>query len=287
MSTLRDLRRRIRSVEGTQQITRAMEMVAAAKLRKAQTRLESARPYASKMQAMLDNLVPKAASLTHPLFEKREVKKVGLVVITSDRGLCGSYNNNVIHATDKFLRKYQKDQVVLTVVGRRGHSYYSRRPWEIAKKYLGLGGTMDLVQVRNITNYLVDLFRSGKADEIYLIYTKFISVVTYKVTMEKFLNIESEAKARGGERSVDYIFEPNPQQIFSSLLPSYCLTRIQMALAEAFASEHGSRMLSMGAATKNAEEMIQHLTLVRNKLRQASITKEMLEITTGAEALKG
>ena len=144
-----------------------------------------------------------------------------------------------------------------------------------------------MAEVKNITNDLVKLFLSKEVDEIHFIYTKFLSAVTYKVTTEKFLNIESHDKDEGKEGFVDYIFEPDPQKIFASLLPNYCMTRIQMALAESFASEHSSRMISMSAATKNAEEMIDHLTLVMNKMRQASITKEMLEITTGAEALKG
>ncbi len=287
MATLRDLRRRIRSVQGTQQITKAMEMVAAAKLRKAQTRVESSRPYASKMHAMLDNLTQATATLTHPLFEKREVKKVGLVVVTSDRGLCGSYNHNVIHEADKFLKEFEKDKVVLTIIGRKGYTYYLKKPWEIRLKYLGLGGDLNLAQVKNITNDLVNLFLSKEVDGIHFIYTRFLSAVTYKVTTVKFLNIESHVKDEGKEGFVDYIFEPDPQKIFSSLLPNYCMTRVQMAVAESFASEHSSRMISMGAATQNAEEMMEHLTLVMNKLRQASITKEMLEITTGAEALKG
>jgi F-type H+-transporting ATPase subunit gamma len=287
MATLRDLRRRIKSVQGTQQITKAMEMVAAAKLRKAQAKVESSRPYAAKMQAMLDNLTRAAASIDHPLFEKREINKVGLVVITSDRGLCGSYNHNVIHKADEFIRNYQKDQVDLIVVGKKGYTYYSKRACEIRLKYLGLGGELNLAQIKNITNDLVNLFLSKEVDEIYFTYTRFFSAVNYRVTAEKFLNIESQVKDEGQKAVVDYIFEPDPEKIFSSLLPNYCMTKVQMALSESFASEHGSRMISMGAATKNAEEMIEHLTLVMNKLRQATITKEMLEITTGAEALKG
>ncbi len=287
MSTLRDLRRRIRSVQGTQQITKAMEMVAAARLRRAQSKVESSRPYASKMQAMLDNLTQASASLTHPLFEKREVKKAGLVVVTSDRGLCGSYNNNVIHKADEFLKSYERGEIALIMIGRKAYRHYLRREWEIRQTYLGLGGDVDLTQVKNITNDLVNLFLSGEVDEIHFVYTKFLSAVNYKVTIEKFLNIESQVKDEVREGFVDYIFEPDPQRIFASLLPNYCLTRVQMALAESLASEHGSRMISMSAATKNAEEMMEHLTLVMNKLRQASITKEMLEITTGAEALKG
>jgi F-type H+-transporting ATPase subunit gamma len=287
MATLRDLRRRIRSVQGTQQITKAMEMVAAAKLRKAQTKVESSRPYAESMQAMLNNLTTAGATLDHPLFEKREVKKVGLMVVTSDRGLCGSYNHNVRHKADEFIGNYKKGQVELVVVGKKGHTYYSKRDYEIKLKYLGLGGELNLAQVKNITNDLVNLFLTKEVDQIHLIYTKFLSTVSHKVTTEKFLNIESQVGSEEKINQVDYIFEPSPEKIFENLLPNYCMTKIQMALAESFASEHGSRMISMGAATQNAEEMIEDLTLVMNKLRQASITKEMLEITTGAEALKG
>ncbi|MGB7062264.1 MAG: ATP synthase F1 subunit gamma [Candidatus Zixiibacteriota bacterium] len=287
MATLRDLRRRIKSVQGTQQITKAMEMVAGAKLGKAQAKLDSSRPYAAKMQAMLDNLTRATASLAHPLFEKREVKKVGVVLVTSDRGLCGSYNNNIIHEADRFIVSHGKDQATLIPVGKKAYSYYSRRASEIRLKYVGYGGYLDLTLVKNVTNDLVNLFLSKEVDEIYFIYTKFLSLVSYKVTTEKFLNIESQVEDESREVFVDYIFEPDPQKIFSSLLPNYCMTRVQMALAESFASEHGSRMIAMGGATRNAEDMIDHLTLVMNKARQASITKEMLEITTGAEASKG
>lgn len=286
MPSLRDIRRRIKSVSGTQQITKAMEMVAAAKLRKAQSRVESSRPYATKMQSMLENLTKAASSFVHPLFEKREVKKVALVIISSDRGLCGSYNSNIFRAVDEFLKKYEREKVVLVTIGKKGYVHYSKRPWEIRLKYLGLGGNLVLSQVKGITNDLVNLYLSGELDEIYFLYTKFLSAITYRVTLEKFLNIESEKEREEKRGYLEFIFEPDAEKIFSSLLPNYCMTKVQMALAESFAAEHGSRMISMGAANKNAEEMIEHLTLVRNKLRQASITKEMLEITTSAEALK-
>lgn len=286
MPSLRDIRRRIRSVQGTQQITKAMEMVAAAKLRKAQSRVESSRPYASKMQSMLDNLTRAAATIDHPLFEKREVNKIALVIITSDRGLCGSYNSNIIRTVDKFLKKYEKEKIVLVTIGKKGHTYYAKRPWRIGLKYLDLGGNLELRQAKSITNDLVDLFLSGEVDEVHFLYTKFLSPMTHRVTLEKFLNIESQVGNEERQAYLEFIFEPGPEKIFSSLLPNYCTTKVQMALAESFASEHGSRMISMGAATRNADEMIDHLTLLRNKLRQASITKEMLEITTSAEALK-
>jgi F-type H+-transporting ATPase subunit gamma len=286
MPSLRDIKRRIRSVEGTQQITKAMEMVAAAKLRKAQSRVESSRPYSAKMQSMLDNLTKAAAAVVHPLFEKREVKKVALVIISSDRGLCGSYNGNIIRAANEFLKKYEREKVVLVNIGKKGYIYYSKRPREIRLKYLDLGGNLVLSQVKSITSDLVNLYLSGEVDEIYFLYTKFLSAMTYRVTLEKFLNIESQVEREEKKAYLEFIFEPSAEKIFSNLLPNYCMTKVQMALAESFASEHGSRMISMGAATKNAEEMIEHLTLVSNKLRQASITKEMLEITTSAEALK-
>jgi F-type H+-transporting ATPase subunit gamma len=286
MPSLRDIRRRIKSVSGTQQITKAMEMVAAAKLRKAQSRVESSRPYASKMQSMLENLTKAASSFVHPLFEKREVKKVALVIISSDRGLCGSYNSNIFRAADEFLKKYEREKVVLVTIGKKGYVHYSKRPWEIRLKYLDLGGNLLLSQVKGITNDLVNLYLLREVDEIYFLYTKFLSTMTHRVTLEKFLNIESKKEREEKRGYLEFIFEPDAEKIFSSLLPNYCMTKVQMALAESFASEHGSRMISMGAATKNAEEMIEHLTLFRNKLRQASITKEMLEITTSAEALK-
>jgi F-type H+-transporting ATPase subunit gamma len=286
MPSLRDIRRRIKSVSGTQQITKAMEMVAAAKLRKAQSRVEPSRPYASKMQSMLENLTRAASSFVHPLFEKREVKKVALVIISSDRGLCGSYNSNIFRAADEFLKKHEREKVVLVTIGKKGYIHYSKRPWEIRLQYLGLGGNLILSQVKGITNDLVNLYLFGEVDEVYFLYTKFLSAMTHRVTLEKFLSIESEKEREEKRAYLEFIFEPNAEKIFSSLLPNYCMTKMQMALAESFASEHGSRMISMGAANQNAEEMIEHLTLVRNKLRQASITKEMLEITTSAEALK-
>ena len=287
MATLRDLRRRIKSVQGTQQITKAMQMVAAARLRRAQAKVESSRLYASKMQTMLDVLTQASDSLDHPLFQRREVKKVGIVVVTSDRGLCGSYNHNVIAEADRLIKRYEPEQVSLILVGKKGHSYYSRRGLRIVSEYLNLGAMLDLGQARSVTNCLVSFFLSAEADEIHMVYTRFLSAVSHKVTAEKFLSVEGYVRGEDRRDQVPYICEPSPEKALSSLLPSYCLTRVQMALAEAFASEHAARMISMSAATKNAEEMIEDLTLVMNKLRQATITKEMLEITTGAEALRG
>jgi F-type H+-transporting ATPase subunit gamma len=284
MESLRDIRKRIRSVESTHEITKAMEMVAAVKLRRAQSKAESSRPYALKMQEMLGNLSSVSEEITHPLFEKREAKKVALVVITSDRGLCGSYNSNVIRAAQEFIKNYALQNIMMINVGKKGYDFYRKRGFEIKLKYLSLGGNLVLSNIKSISEDLTKLFLSGEADEIHILYTKFVSVMSYRVNLQKFLNIESKDKDE--KEMVDYIFEPEPEEIFTELLPRYCSTVIQMTLAEAFASEHGSRMIAMGGATKNAEEMIEHLTLQRNKARQASITKELLEVVSGAEALR-
>jgi F-type H+-transporting ATPase subunit gamma len=285
MATLRDIRKRIRSVENIKQITRAMEMVAAARLRKAQAKAEQAQPYASKMRQILENLATASSEFTHPLYQQREVKKTGLVVIAADRGLCGSYNTNIFQTADRFLKQAGQDKVELIAVGRKAVEYYRRRKWTIKKRVPEWGGKITFQQTKNLTHELVDWFISGELDEIWLAYTHFISIPSRKVVLEKFLKIE-KPKTEGKQVITDYIFEPDPVEIYAEILPRYCVTKIQTVLAEAFASELAARMISMGAATQNAEEMIENLTLVRNKVRQAAITKEMLEITSGAEALK-
>lgn len=284
MESLKILRRRIKSVSSTKQLTKAMELVSASKLRKAQTRLVSSRPYASKMQTILENLSSASTALTHPLFDKREVKHKGLVIISSDRGLCGSYNVNVFRKAEEFLSQESKDKIKLILIGKKGFYHYRRRPYEIRLKYLDFGGKLELASVKEITSSLVNLFLSREVDEVFLLYTKFLTVTSYRIALEKFLNIERPEEEKKGY--MEYIFEPSAEMLFDDLLPRYCLTRVQIALSEAFASEQGSRMIAMGAATRNAEEMIDQLTLLRNKARQASITKEMVEIASGVEALK-
>jgi F-type H+-transporting ATPase subunit gamma len=283
MPSLRDIKRRIRSVENTKQITRAMQMVAAAKLRRAQQRVEAARPYAGKMQDMLQSLAGAAAAGAHPLFEVRSGSREALVIFTSDRGLCGSYNANIIRRATATLQEGAHNDRILVTVGKKGFDWFKSRPWPLGTSYVDWQGNLDFERVREITRYLLDLFESRQVDRVYLLYTQFISTVSYRVTLERFLPITPpEGKAAGRE---DFIFEPNAEEIFSRLLPAYALTRVQTAMAEALASEHGARMFAMSNATNNASEMIDTLTLVRNKARQASITKEMLEIVGGAEAL--
>jgi len=283
MPSIQDLRRRIRSVSSTQQITKAMEMVSAAKLRRAQIRLEQARPYAEKAEEILKNLSGAAAEVSHPLLEVRPVKKTVLVVFTSDRGLCGSFNSNIIRRAEAFLKDYNFGNCELVLVGKKGFDYYKRRKWTIRKTFADFGGNLQLPKARVLANDLMRAYEKKETDQVFLLYSRFVSTTTYRVTLAPFLPLVTEKK---GEITGDYIFEPSPAEIFEQLIPRFCLTRIVLALAESFASENGSRMISMGAATKNAGEMIENLTLVRNKVRQAGITKEILEIVGGAEALQ-
>ena len=286
MATLRDIKKRVRSVRSTRQITRAMKMVAAARLRKAQLQAEQSRPYAEKMSEMLGSLSTAATEkLSHRFFEKREVKNQTLVVITSDRGLCGAFNTNLIRMAEGWLSERDAGKSELVCVGRRGHLYFRRRKWPIVSAYNEFNASLDFSMVRDLVSYLTDRFTTGQTDEIYLLYTKFYSIARVAVTLEKYLNID---RPENGESVTagPYIFEPDPDAIFSELLPRYTMIRLQAALADSFASEHATRMIAMTIATSNAEEMIDHLTLKYNKARQASITKDLLEVVSGAEALR-
>ncbi len=285
MANLRDIRKRIRAVKSTTQITKAMEMVAAARLRKAQQMVEQSRPYAEKMRLILEEISAAAASIEHPYFEQREVKRKILVVFTSDRGLCGSYNTNVIRQSVKWLRENEQYEPRLVLVGKKGEDFFRRQKWPIIRVFKGMQGRMNLDVVRDLRQYLTGLFTSGDADQVQLLYTRFLSTVSYRVGVHGFLPIKPPQTE--DQKIKNYIFEPDPEHIFEALMPSYALTIIQMALADTFASEHGARMIAMGQATKNANEMIDTLTLQYNKARQGLITKELLEIVTGAEALKG
>jgi F-type H+-transporting ATPase subunit gamma len=284
MSSLRDIKRRIRSVQSTQQITRAMQMVAASKLRRAQQRVEAARPYAAKMKEMLETLSGASSGLSHPLFEVRPESRSALVLFTSDRGLCGSYNANLIRRAQLHFKDRPASQSLLIPVGKKGFDWFKSRPYPLGQVFNDWQGNMDFERVREITRYLIALFVKGEVDRIHLLYTQFISTVSYRVTFEPFLPIVPPEGAAVSK--LDYIFEPDAPTIFSNLLPAFALTRVQMAMAEGLASEHGARMFAMSSASTNAKDMIESLTLVFNKARQGTITKEMLEIVGGAEALR-
>lgn len=289
MATLRDVKKRIRSVRSTRRITGAMEMVAAAKLRRAQQKVEQTRPYADKMELMLAHLAAgSTGEIVHPYFEEREIKKRTLVLFTGDRGFCGSYNANIIRDSLAWIKEHQHVETELVIVGKKGNDYFRRRPIPVAGYYPHWNTTLDYGKAREIVSFLTNRFVAGQTDRIDLLYTRYLSMSKYRITLRKYLPIAKPSVGEEAELgSTDYIFEPDPVHIYGALMPSYATTMFVTSLVEAFASELGSRMIAMNAATQNAGDMIDRLTLEFNKARQAQITKELLEVVSGAEALKG
>jgi len=286
MASLKVLRRRIRSVTSTQQITKAMEMVAAAKLRRAQARALATRPYAIKLAGMLENLAAVAREREVPLFAAREVKTTALVVITSDRGLCGSYNTNLFRATDERLREAVTGSLALIVVGRKGRDYFKRRGSPVLATFTDLGADASVGAARRVTGDLLRRFESSEVDKVEILYTRFFSALRRQVTCETFLPIGATPSAEDPSAAGDVILEPGLEAIFEALLPRFADARMLAALADSRASEEGARMTAMGAATKNAGELLDALVLQRNRLRQLMITREILDIVGGAEALR-
>jgi F-type H+-transporting ATPase subunit gamma len=282
MASLKDLRRRIRSTKSMQQIFKAMEMVAAAKLRRAQVRAQAAAPYAKKITEMLSNLAGAAADMEHPLFKQRPVKTTVLVVITADRGFAGTYNINVLRIAEQRVRQAPAGAVQLLVVGRRGRDYFRRRHMPIIAAHTDLPGEASLDLARRLTDELAGMFVAGTVDRVEMVYTHFVNALVRRVLTETFLPVGAAADSTGS----DPIFEPDAETIFSELVPRYATARLYAALADALASEHAARMVAMGSARKNAGELVDSLTLMRNRLRQAAITREIAELVGGAEALK-
>ncbi|OGP31518.1 MAG: F0F1 ATP synthase subunit gamma [Deltaproteobacteria bacterium GWC2_42_11] len=285
MATLRDIRRRIKSVKNTQQITKAMKMVAAAKLRRAQEDIIAARPYAKKMMEVLSSLAARTKSLSHPLLEKRDVRKAEAVVITSDRGMCGAFNSSIIRTAENFI-KTNKDklEITLNLVGRKGRDYFRRRGLNIRQERTLPAGRPDYRLAADIGQDIAENYIKGTYDEVCLIYSEFKSTLSQRPVVVRLLPIEP---ANTGDFPGEYLFEPSEEAIFSQLLPKHVEVQVFRALLESAASEHGARMTAMDSATKNAKEMISGLTLKYNRARQAAITKELMEIIGGAEALKG
>jgi F-type H+-transporting ATPase subunit gamma len=290
MATLRDIRRRIRSVESTQKITRAMKLVAAAKLRRAQERIVSARPYAVKMAELLSSLVRRAEGEAHPLLVRRPAARKRLVIITADKGLCGAFNSNILRASLAFLREQGETSVTLVVVGKKARDFYRRRQYEIKSEMLGFFDRLAYSHAQELAGGLMQEYLSGEVDEVHLIYNEFRSVAVQRVKREQLLPIESAeaGEGQGGPEAAagDYIYEPSPEAILAALLPRHVTTQVYRALMESVAGEYGARMTAMEAATKNAKEMISVLSIQYNKARQERITKELLDIVGGAEALR-
>jgi F-type H+-transporting ATPase subunit gamma len=281
MPALIDIRRRIRSTKSTQQITKAMKMVSAAKLRRAQEAIFSARPYARKMMEVLNGVATRADPGSHPLLQERGEDKVLLVIVTADKGLAGGFNANIIRAAVQFLEERQAKDLRLDVIGRKARDFFKRRRFAIRTERLGLFQSLQYAAAREIAGQLTKPYVEGEVDQVFLVYNEFKSVIQQNVVVERLLPI-AKLTFDPKEPALDYLYEPGPGQIFANLLPRHVEFQVWRALLESAAAEHGARMTAMDAATNNADDMIERLTLYMNKVRQAAITKEIIEVVSGA-----
>ncbi len=310
MPSLLDIRRRIRAVKSTQQITKAMKMVAASRLRRAQERIQQARPFAREMLRVLNSLATRVDSALHPLLDERRAPRAGgkalLFVITADRGLCGSFNTNAIKGAGAFIVENPAREVALGLVGRRGRDYFARRGFDVRYEQVNLFQALQYSHARAIAQAAVEAFTAGQVDSVYLVYNEFRSVISQRIVVERLLPIprlEIEAASRvppkpgvaaageGGPLSVgttpeiDYLYEPTPEELFTTLIPRHVEVQVYRALLESNAAFYAAQMTAMDSASRNAAEMIDQLTLYMNKVRQAAITREIIEVVSGAGAL--
>ncbi len=291
MATLREVRRRIAGVKTTQKITRAMKMVATAKLRRAQTAVVSARPYARKLQELLEHLAPAIEPAPDSLTAPRPLSAVAIVVVTADRGLCGAFNTNVVRFVERHIASSYRGMststpVKLFCIGRKGADHFARRGYTILGRYTGVYDQLTFSRVREIAAEIVGGYRRGEYDRVEIVYNEFKSIVQQRLTIEQFLPIQAPVQ-EGGKHTVptEYIYEPSAKAIIEALVPKHLNFQLWRVVLESNAAEQGARMSAMENATENAEELISALQLQYNKARQASITKELLEVVTGAEAL--
>ena len=288
MANLKEIKRRIQSVKNTQQITKAMKLVAASKLRKAQEAILDARPYAIKMMDVINHLAARCNSDLHPLLDYREGKRTLLLIITSDKGLCGGFNGSIIRKTAQYLKDNDQNENSLIVAGKKGNDIFSNRPVTIIEDLVGSTKDFDYLKAQAIGGNLATMFSENKIDKVLVIYNEFKSVMQQEVIVEQLLPVVPEKMEQGKDSvAMDYIYEPDEETILNVLLKRYIADVVYRAFLESSASEHGARMTAMDSASRNAGEMIDGLTLTYNKARQAYITKELIEIVNGAEALKG
>ncbi len=283
MPSKQDLRRRIRSVRSTQQLTRAMKMVYAAKLRRSQAAVLEARPYAAALEAVLRSLAGRVSAVRHPLLVERHEGSVTLVVVAGDKGLCGAFNANILREATALIRGGRWERLDLVLVGRRGIDFFRRRGLVAVAAYPELMKGVTVDGAREVARLLAGLYESGGTDAVYLLYNRFRSIMRQEVTLERLLPIERKqgATADGGGA---YIFEPSPQALLGEILPRHVQFKVLQALLDSQAAEHAARMMAMETATSNASDMIDRLTLYMNRVRQASITKEIIEVVSGAAA---
>ncbi len=288
MANLKEIKRRIQSVKNTQQITKAMKLVAASKLRKAQQAILDARPYAIKMMDVINHLAARCNSDLHPLLDDREGKRTLLLIITSDKGLCGGFNGSIIRKTAQYLKDNDQNENSLIVAGKKGNDIFSNRPVTIVEDLVGWTKDFDYLKAQAIGGNLATMFSESKIDKVLIVYNEFKSVMQQEVIVEQLLPVVPEKMEQGKDSvAMDYIYEPDEETILNVLLKRYIADVVYRAFLESSASEHGARMTAMDSASRNAGEMIDGLTLTYNKARQAYITKELIEIVNGAEALKG
>jgi F-type H+-transporting ATPase subunit gamma len=277
-----DIRRRIRSVKNTQQITKAMKMVAAAKLRRAQERIVSARPFSGALQQILSSVATRVNPDQHPLLKEREEKRVLLLVVTADKGLCGAFNGKVVAATQREIAVQSWDEVQLIPIGRKGNEFFRRRDIPIRYQAVNIFQALSPETAREIAKLVVDDYVEEKVDAVYVIFNEFKSVIAQIIRVEKLLPL---TRAETDGPTIDYLYEPSPDEILRELLPRHVEFQIYRTLLDSAAAEQGARMTAMEAATRNAGDMIEDLTLTYNRIRQAAITKEIIEIVSGAAAL--
>lgn len=294
MDSLRDIKRRIKSIKNIQQITRAMEMVAANRLKKAEARALSARPYAENITSVLSHITESTPEKAHFFNSKEEVKKIMVILITSDKGLCGAYNTNAIQHTLKFIKENSRKELKLHLLGKKGNNYFKTRPYTIEQYYTETVEELGISSLQTGDNKIAEIaakiitdFEDGVFDEIHLFFTKFKTVMKSIPTGSRLLPIENLDAGSEEKESVmgDYILEPSSEAIFSSLLPRYIESQLRQAIFESLTSEFAARRVAMIAASENAEEIIDELTQTYNRARQESITKELLEVISGSEAL--
>lgn len=294
MANLQDIRRRIRAVKNMQQITKAMKLVSASKLKRAQDRVTAARPYAQKMTEVITELAGRVSEFKHPLLDQRGDENILLILITADKGLCGAFNTNLIKAGQTFLQQHQGQTTNLFAVGRKGRDFFRRRRVTIVQEHINLTAkVVTFSQAAQLADEITELFTAEDSpyDKVYLIYNEFKSALQQRVVVQQILPIGGEQLAKPKDETaqptvlLDPIFEQPPAEILGELLPKLIQTQIYQALLESVASEHGARMTAMDSATRNAVDMIDRLTLYMNRVRQASITREIIEVVSGAEAL--
>jgi F-type H+-transporting ATPase subunit gamma len=283
----RDLVRRIQSVKGTQQITKAMKMVAAAKLRRAQEAITQARPWADTLSLVLGNVAART-EFSHPLLEAHEGEKTWVVIISSDKGLCGSFNSNLLRSVEKDLQSDRWPEVELALIGRKASDFFRTRRWSVVINERETMSNLSAADGPRLGQQFIDAFTSGAVDSVWLAYNSFVNMIRQDVTVARLLPIEPPPVSDGDDASqVDYLYEPDARTLLAELLPRHVETQVQRALYDSAAAEQAARMTSMDAATRNAGDMIEALTLLYNRTRQAAITKELIEIVSGAQALEG